>query len=331
MADNELKFLYHPKKGLVYFTFEERKQACASGLNPNNFENLTRLKELSDAKGWLKVFWNPFTDEVEIYRNNGRITPAIESEKLKELHGGKILSLVKNLDLQELYRLKIKPYIHPLEVQRPFFQEPTEKEFQWLNEWKLICLNGVSAIKEEVEQILGKDFLSVVEDNQSRGYPTVFMEVQNTIMKSVNDRRTELNQAWGKVGWDNVMPTLYRAHYGHCSTFFNIPFTTDYSSVAQLWEAGLVPSYDGTVWRLHAGKEAKIVYEESAEKHIFPKSMRKIINYRLDQQTHISTMESCSMEISCGNCGTVIEAPTTYCNNPLFITCFNCNLKNSIP
>ena len=28
-----------------------------------------------------------------------------------------------------------------------------------------------------------------------------------------------------------------------------------------LWESGLVPSYDGKKWRLHAGKDAKIVWE----------------------------------------------------------------------
>ena len=33
-----------------------------------------------------------------------------------------------------------------------------------------------------------------------------------------------------------------------------------------LWNAGLVPSFDGTTWRLHAGKEAKIVYEWNPKK-----------------------------------------------------------------
>ena len=28
-----------------------------------------------------------------------------------------------------------------------------------------------------------------------------------------------------------------------------------------LWEAGFVPSFDGKVWRLYAGKDAQIVYE----------------------------------------------------------------------
>jgi hypothetical protein len=33
----------------------------------------------------------------------------------------------------------------------------------------------------------------------------------------------------------------------------------------KLWEAGLVPSFDGKVWRLHSGKSADIVYELTPE------------------------------------------------------------------
>jgi hypothetical protein len=28
-----------------------------------------------------------------------------------------------------------------------------------------------------------------------------------------------------------------------------------------LWEQGLVPSFDGKTWRLHGGKDARILYE----------------------------------------------------------------------
>lgn len=34
-----------------------------------------------------------------------------------------------------------------------------------------------------------------------------------------------------------------------------------YQPAADLWRAGLVPSYDGKAWRLHAGEKAEIVYE----------------------------------------------------------------------
>jgi len=34
-------------------------------------------------------------------------------------------------------------------------------------------------------------------------------------------------------------------------------------SLVKLWEMGLVPSFDGKVWRLHGGKNAKVLFEIS--------------------------------------------------------------------
>ena len=34
-----------------------------------------------------------------------------------------------------------------------------------------------------------------------------------------------------------------------------------FQSGVTLWEMGLVPSFDGTTWRLHAGPRAKVVFE----------------------------------------------------------------------
>jgi hypothetical protein len=34
-----------------------------------------------------------------------------------------------------------------------------------------------------------------------------------------------------------------------------------FQSLVDLWEQGLVPSFDGKVWRLHTGPTAKIMYE----------------------------------------------------------------------
>jgi hypothetical protein len=36
-----------------------------------------------------------------------------------------------------------------------------------------------------------------------------------------------------------------------------------FQPAVDLWKRGFIPSYDGKVWRLHQGKEAKIVYEWS--------------------------------------------------------------------
>jgi len=57
---------------------------------------------------------------------------------------------------------------------------------------------------------------------------------------------------WSSV-WDSVGV--------YVGSFFDLQYTFDISSVVTLWEQGFVPSFDGTTWRLHAGKDAKIVYE----------------------------------------------------------------------
>jgi hypothetical protein len=47
----------------------------------------------------------------------------------------------------------------------------------------------------------------------------------------------------------------------YSSSFLNIKYKYDFSACAKLWEMGLVPSFDGTTWRLHSGKNADVVYE----------------------------------------------------------------------
>jgi len=54
--------------------------------------------------------------------------------------------------------------------------------------------------------------------------------------------------------------------WGYVSTFFSIEYKSDFSSAVKLWEAGLVPSYDGKIWRLHSGEKADVVYEWTPEK-----------------------------------------------------------------
>jgi hypothetical protein len=38
-----------------------------------------------------------------------------------------------------------------------------------------------------------------------------------------------------------------------------------FDSCVKLWHEGFIPSFDGNIWRLHSGKDAKIVYEVSKE------------------------------------------------------------------
>jgi hypothetical protein len=62
-----------------------------------------------------------------------------------------------------------------------------------------------------------------------------------------------------------VMASVRASVWAYISSFFAIDYEFNFSSAVKLWESGLVPSYDGQVWRLHTGKDAKIVYEEAVK------------------------------------------------------------------
>jgi len=65
---------------------------------------------------------------------------------------------------------------------------------------------------------------------------------------------------WDSVGasvWDSVRDSVW----AYISSFFDIKYKYDISPAVKLWEQGLIPSFDGTTWRLHSGKKTEIVYE----------------------------------------------------------------------
>ena len=70
----------------------------------------------------------------------------------------------------------------------------------------------------------------------------------------------------GDTVWGTVWDTVWDMVWAYTSSFFDINYPLDLSPAISLWNLGFVPSFDGTTWRLHAGKNAAIVYEISADK-----------------------------------------------------------------
>ena len=46
----------------------------------------------------------------------------------------------------------------------------------------------------------------------------------------------------------------------YVSSYFSIDYKFDFSSAIKLWEKGIIPSFNGKVWRLH-GKDGKVIWE----------------------------------------------------------------------
>ena len=84
-----------------------------------------------------------------------------------------------------------------------------------------------------------------------------------------NAEEISLLKRWASV-WDSVWASVWDSVWAYISSFFaldewqlngEIVRENPFQPAMDLWEAGLVPSFDGKVWRLHAGKDAQIVYE----------------------------------------------------------------------
>jgi len=109
------------------------------------------------------------------------------------------------------------------------------------------------------------DFKKVVE-------PLIIKPIVNPFELPMVDKPTKaqiaLLKKWASV-WDSVrdsvLASVWDSVRAYSSGYFNIKYSHDFSSNNKLWDAGLVPSFDGTTWRLHSGKDAKVVYEITAK------------------------------------------------------------------
>ena len=141
-----------------------------------------------------------------------------------------------------------KPIIHPFKIKDAVVGK---QEIRWLKEWASVGASVRDSVGASVGDSVGASVGASV-------WASVRASVRDSVRDSV--RASVRASVWASV-WD------------YTGSFFLLPRNawkyTDkisrkgypFQSLVNLWERGLVPSFDGTTWRLHAGKKAKIVYE----------------------------------------------------------------------
>ena len=87
-----------------------------------------------------------------------------------------------------------------------------------------------------------------------------------------NQEQIKLLKSWASVGASvaasvaaSVVASVRDSVWAYASSFFDITYQYDFTPIIELWKQGLVPSFDGKVWRLHSGKKATIVFEITSE------------------------------------------------------------------
>ncbi len=102
---------------------------------------------------------------------------------------------------------------------------------------------------------------------------SVWASVKDSVGDSVKDSAWDSvgDSAWDSVkdsAWDSVKDSVWNsvkdsvgAYIGSLFKFPQWKKSYPYQSGVDLWKMGLVPSFDGAVWRLHGGKDGKILWE----------------------------------------------------------------------
>jgi hypothetical protein len=140
---------------------------------------------------------------------------------------------VRKLDFKKVVEpLIIKPIIHPLML--PKVEKVTDEQVKWLKQW--------DSVRDSVRD-------------------SVWASVRDSVGDSVGD------SVWDSV-WVSVGDSVGDSVWAYISSFFAIKYDFDFSSCIKLWDAGLVPSFNGTTWRLHSGEKADVVYEWTPESEV---------------------------------------------------------------
>ena len=165
---------------------------------------------------------------------------------------------VKRLDFKTVVEpLIIEPIVNPFKL--PKVDYPTNEQIGWLKEW--------DSVRASVEASVGASVWASVEASVGASvWNSVWNSVEASVGASVWNSVWNSVEAsvWNSVGnsveasvWNSVRASVW----AYISTFINVNYRYDFTPAIKLWEAGLVPSFDGKTWRLHSGINADVVYE----------------------------------------------------------------------
>ena len=174
-----------------------------------------------------KYEYNPLTKAFTIDQINSERDDSEAAEKW-----------ANRLDFKTIVEpLTIKPIVNPLDL--PKVEQVTDEQIGWLKDWNSVGASVRASVRDLVGYSVG----------DSVGY-SVGDSVRDLIGDSV----------WYSV-WYSVGYSVGDSVWSYVSSFFAIDFKHGFSSAVNLWNAGLVPSFDGTTWRLHSGERAAVVFE----------------------------------------------------------------------
>ena len=200
----------------------------------------------ADSHASIAELWNIDEDECNKYEFNPLTRELTLDMQNLSFNDKKLIDIDELMDevKEAVPELIIKPIINPLKDIK-FEGEITDEIIGMVKEW--------SKVRDSVENSVWGFVWNSARDS-------VRDSVGNSVWYSVRD--SVGNSIWYFV-WDSVRNSVRDSVrnsvrdsvgnfiYAYISSFFDIDYSYDFSSAIKLWNMGLVPSFDGEVWRLH--------------------------------------------------------------------------------
>ncbi len=233
-----------------YLNAEQRKEMLAKGELPDSHTTIAHYYGFQGAdEDMLNAYeYNPLTKAFEVDRMNNK-----DDSKAA-------MKWVATLDFKTIVpELIIKPIIHPFILPKA---EATESDLELLKQWASV---GAS-VRDSVRDSVGAS--SVRDSVGASIWDSVGASVRDSVGASVRDSVGA--SVWDSVGASSIWDSVGASVWAYTGSFFNLDkwLYVDHAAgvypfqpCVDLWERGIVPSYDGKVWRLHSGENADVIWE----------------------------------------------------------------------
>ena len=260
------------KGKMFYFGYAIRKDIIAGKLKYESTDSHTSICDYFKLKEDVmnKYEFNPLTKEFTVDQiNNKRDDRKSVEKQCNKLNFKKIVP-----------ELIIKEIINPLKIQPP--EKITKEHINLLKEWASVWASISASVRDSISDsvwdsvsasVRASIWASIWDSVRASIWASVWDSVWDSVRASVRDSiwdsisasiiasiRASRDSIWDSI-WDLIWASISASVRAYISTFFNIKYKYDFSSTVKLWEMGLVPSYDGKIWRLHGGENAKILWE----------------------------------------------------------------------
>lgn len=229
-------------KGILWLDAKQRKAALKAGKNPDSHEYICEVLGLQTDKV-CHIEWNPLTKQIRQNRPTALGWAADEDEIRREMLA---------IDYRKLCKLIVKPIVNPL-LDIKFRPRVARSDLRLLLRWVSV-----------------KASICVSADNAA--WLPVAGRTLNFIRNSIIDSMGPYLRTfvWASTGtYDSTSGFVYVSIMdsitAYAGSFFGLKYKVDIASLNKLWKRGLVPVFDGKIWRLHSGKDAKVVWSGTIE------------------------------------------------------------------